>query len=409
MTVRVLTDHVESTAALVEQMRTCQSAAWAIAWVTPNKVFEAALANIVKFRKLVVGTHGCHTSPECLEKLGPLPQVAIRRSGKDFALFHPKLYVFEHSDQFTVVIGSHNLTRGAFQSNVEVSTLTQFSKTDPTALKLLAFVIEQGYEPHCVPYTLHFLKRYQDLHRLARKQRRDVEKLIEDIPDRSVEAQRLAAPIHMSWDGFYNKARHDQAGSLEERLKVLMYIKDLFQRCTDFVDMDPNDHLRVAGLASVEMCESDGVDWNLFGHMKVGDAFGKPYGNLIRDQPDLVSQALAHIPLDRPVTEADWHAYWTGLKGAVPGGKGLGRAGATRLVCMKRPDYFVSVNNRSASNLAVQFGIKASDLNDVDNYWATVIAPMMLTPWWADERPVDPQQAGVWDFRAALVDILVKD
>jgi len=111
-----------------------------------------------------------------------------------------------------------------------------------------------------------------------------------------------------------------------------------------------------------------------------------------------------------PCVEVGWHAYWTALKGAVPGGKGLGRAGASRLVCMKRPDYFVSVNNRSAfSNLAVQFGIKASDLNDVDNYWATVIAPMMLTPWWVDDRPADHKQADVWDFRAALVDILVKD
>lgn len=409
MTVRILASHEESTAALVEQTQTCLSASWAIAWATPNKVFNAALANIGKFRKLVVGTHGCHTAPECLEKLGPLPQAAIRR-GAGTPLFHPKLYVFEHADHYTVVVGSHNLTKGAFESNVELSMLTEHAKDDPAALNLLQFVLEESHDALCVTYSPLFLKRYQDLYRLARKQRRDLEKLVRDTPSLAAEKQRREAPIYMSWTEFYDKARHDQAGSLEERLKVLRYIRDRFEETPDFVDMHPNDHLRIAGLASAKMCADDGIDWNLFGHMKTGDAFGKPFGGLIQNQPDAVSKALAHIPLDRPVTQEDWEAYWAALKAPLPDdGKGLGRAGATRLVCMKRPDYFVSVNNRSAANLAQQLGIKASEVAGVDNYWTTVIEPIMLTPWWTAERPANPTEADVWDFRGALVDVLVKN
>jgi hypothetical protein len=244
--------------------------------------FRCGLANISKSRNLVVGTHGCHTSPECLEKLGPLPQVAIRR-GAGTPLFHPKLYIFEHANHHTVVIGSHNLIKGAFESNVELSKLTEYSKHDPTALKLSAFILEERHPSLCVLYSPLFLKRYQDLYRLARKQRRDLDELVNDLPSLDSEKQRREAPIYMPWEQFYEKACHDRVGSLEERLKVLRYIRDLFTECPNFADMHTSDHLRIAGLATAEMCEIDGVDWNLFGHMKTGDAFGKPYGDLIRN------------------------------------------------------------------------------------------------------------------------------
>jgi hypothetical protein len=109
------------------------------------------------------------------------------------------------------------------------------------------------------------------------------------------------------------------------------------------------------------------------------------------------------------VTKDDWQAYWADLKAPLPeDGKGLGRAGATRLVCMKRPDYFVSVNSRSAANLAKLLTVLESELSDVSKYWDTVIAPMMMTPWWTEDRPSDATQAEVWNFRAALLDVLVK-
>ena len=410
MTVRILTSHGESTAALVEQTQQCLSATWAIAWATPNKVFDAALASIGKFRKLVVGTHGCLTHPECLEKLGPFPQVAIRRSGKGYELFHPKLYVFEHMDHYTVVVGSHNLTKGAFERNVELSTLTEFAKDDPAALKLLTFMHEESHNSLCAPYSPAFLKRYQDLYRLARKQRRDLEKLVIDVPSSSTENQRRTAPIYMPWHQFYEQARHDQAGSLEQRLKVLRYIRDLFKKYPNFADMGLSDRQRIAGLASGKMCKEDDVEWNLFGSMNVGDAYGQPYGDLVQNQAEAVAKALAHIPLEGPVTQQDWDAYWADLKAPLPDdGKGLGPASATRLVCMKRPDYFVSVNSRSAANLATQLDIAKGELSDVGKYWDTVIAPVMMTPWWTADRPTDPKQAEVWYFRAALLDVLVKE
>lgn len=410
MTTRILTGHAESTTALVEQTQTCLSASWAIAWATPNKVFDAAFANIDKFDRLIIGTHGCHTHPDCLEKLGPYPQVSIRRSDKEYALFHPKLYFFEHADHYAVVIGSHNLTAGAFQRNVELSTMSVFAKEEPAADALRTFIKEESHPTFCLPYGPTFLKRYRDLYSLARKQRRDLEKLVDNLPSSDAERKRREAPIYMSWPQFYDKARHDQAGSLEERLKVLRYIRDLFRKTPNFADMHPNDHLRIAGLASAKMCVDDGIDWNLFGSMNVGDAYGQPYGPLIQKQPAAVAKALSHIPLDEPVTQEDFDAYWADLKAALPdGGKGLGRAGATRLVCMMRPDSFVSLNNRSAEKLAVQLGIKASDLASVDNYWTAVMAPIQLTPWWTTDRPTDPSQLEVWDFRAALLDVLVKE
>ena len=51
-------------------------------------------------------------------------------TGSANIVFHPKLYVFEFSNCYKIIIGSANLTGGGLNSNIELSTLLTFNKPD---------------------------------------------------------------------------------------------------------------------------------------------------------------------------------------------------------------------------------------------------------------------------------------
>ncbi|KRC14817.1 hypothetical protein ASE31_08720 [Acidovorax sp. Root217] len=320
-------------------------------------------------------------------------------------LFHPKLYLFEHEDKYTAIIGSHNLTRGAFEMNIELSTLTDFAKDDPAARELLSFIEEQEKEKIIVSNA--FLDRYEDLHRLAKRQKRDLDSLYQTLPDRRTEEARKKAPIHIGWDTWFEMIRKQDTHGLEPRLEVLSRIKKIFGDSSSFAAMDVSDRRRVAGLATAEMVRTDGVDWNYFGAMSNTLRFDQAFGHLALEEPQGISDALDLIPLDRPVIEEDWNAYWNALRAAVGDEGGIGRGVATRLACVKRPDVFVPLNNKNAQKLARILDKKPSHLMDAKHYWEQVVAPMRMSPWWSSNRPVDSLQAEAWEGRAALLDALV--
>ena len=51
-------------------------------------------------------------------------------TGSANIVFHPKLYVFDFSNCYKIIIGSANLTGGGLNSNIELSTLLTFNKPD---------------------------------------------------------------------------------------------------------------------------------------------------------------------------------------------------------------------------------------------------------------------------------------
>jgi HKD family nuclease len=51
-------------------------------------------------------------------------------TGSSNIIFHPKLYIFEFDNCYEIIIGSANLTGGGLNSNIEVSTLLTFDKSD---------------------------------------------------------------------------------------------------------------------------------------------------------------------------------------------------------------------------------------------------------------------------------------
>jgi HKD family nuclease len=108
----------------------CESYQCAVAWATENELAKALLTNSKKAVRVVVGTHMYQTDPTILRKLMSVTGAKVMPpTGR---LFHPKLYLFKLKNSFCAVIGSHNLTAGAFHGrNIEASVLVKGVSGDP--------------------------------------------------------------------------------------------------------------------------------------------------------------------------------------------------------------------------------------------------------------------------------------
>lgn len=406
MATTVIATSEDAKRVLIEQIQTCVSASWAVAWATPNAVFDAALARIDAFNHFVVGTNGSQTHPSCLRALSKHPSKAfIRRNSSD--LFHPKLYLFEHLNHFSVVIGSHNLTHGAFTSNDEVSLLIELDKTDSTVKKLLEWIKDASKESLCVVYSEAWISEYEELYKLGRMKRKEIDEQRKDTSSKADMDRRKSRPINLSWEEWYKKVSSETSPShdINRRLAMLEYIGQLFKDNPEYSKMQEEDRLRISGLANKAMVERDGIDWGYFGSMK--PAQQRPiFKTLVIDEPEGLSNALNILPLAGPVNEDHWTRYWSEIRRIDDRHGSLGRGLASRLAALRRPDVFVSLNGASASKLAELLDVSPNRLVG-ENYWKYVIQEIQRTNWYLADEPKNLEQARAWRVRAALLDSIV--
>jgi hypothetical protein len=173
----------------------------------------------------------------------------------------------------------------------------------------------------------------------------------------------------------------------------------LFESMPHFADFTKQQRAEVAGFNFSRRKE---IDWGIFGSMKGAGYFKK----LINDNSPIISNALDQIPTNGPVSRDDWQNYVEVLHKGNAQGMQIGTA--TRLVAMKRPDYFVSVNSAARKNLSKGLQIAANSFS-LENYWDYVIEPVMDTPWWSSKKPKDPLESRIWHARAAMLDMILYD
>ena len=83
-----------------------------------------AKANDVKI-KIILGVDQKCTSKEALEEVLSWGVDSYIYYTLNTNIFHPKVYLFENSDYYTLIVGSSNLTEGGLVRNVECSLLVQ--------------------------------------------------------------------------------------------------------------------------------------------------------------------------------------------------------------------------------------------------------------------------------------------
>ena len=121
---------------------------------------------------------------------------------------------------------------------------------------------------------------------------------------------------------------------------------------------------------------------------------------LLRKAHDIFKEgkALDRIPLRGAVTKEMFTEFCKAFSRSNPIGC------ATRLLAVKRPDYFVPINNKNKRILSRMLNIPQSDFN-TENYW-NILMRIHNSMWFSDNSHVrEEDKAKKW-YQAALLDIL---
>lgn len=387
--------------ALIGLMKASDEISFAVAWATPNTVCEALLEHVDKIKHAIFGTHLFQTSPKVLDAFVGSP--VARYLPPSGPLFHPKLYLFRKGTSSTAVIGSHNFTAGAFdKGNIEASLLIEGDVSAPVMHQCQEFIRVHWSKAKAIADD-DFLYDYRVRYEAAVRERERAQTVKPLTRPRS---QETMSPFFVSWAEFVRRVKNDQHHSLEGRLNLLRTARDLFLSKT-FAAMSVHERKAIAGTYGKTESRLGDLDWAWFGSMQGAGVFK----SLVLESPDGLSAALDAIPQNGEVTREHFNRYIRQFDRAFLGKprKG-GVATASRLLALKRPDWFMAINEGNLAGISDAFGVARTrlkaDQHWVETYWERLVEPLRLSEWWHRERPIDELDGQIWDNRAALLDSL---
>lgn len=399
MKVSMLTEG-EATRTVTRLVRKCVRFDVAVAWAGANAVVDTMLAAQSKLGRVVIGTHMYQTDPAVLRAFMPLE--GTRCLPPDGRLFHPKVYLFEMPTGLSAVVGSHNLTGGAFGGkNIELSVLMEGKAGDEVLSDLASFVKASWSSAEPIDED-NFLFPYEAQYRLHKARRSALEKFHRLKKPR---AGAKTSPLALSWTKFVRDVKDDGHHNLDGRLAILERAAALFTNRGSFAAMSPKERKAMAGTYGSKEPQLDDLEWRWFGTMSgQGD-----FTSLVIKSPKQLSKALDHIPADGEVSEEHFNAFVVAFDRAFQGKSHRGSVPtASRLLAMKRSDVFVGVTGANRNGICAAFGTAPTTLN-LRNYWSRVVVPMQSSPWWLAPRPRGALSGRIWDNRAALMDSIYYD
>lgn len=399
MEVSMLTER-QAPSTVARLVRECIRFDVAVAWAGPNQVVDTMLAAHQKLGKVVIGTHMYQTDPAVLRAF--MPYKGARCMPPDGRLFHPKVYLFETLTGLTAVVGSHNLTDGAFGGkNIEVGVLVQGKVGDEVLAGLASFITDSWNSAEVIDED-SFLFSYEAQYRLNKDKRRALNKFHRLKKPR---AGAKTSPLALSWNKFVEHVKNDGHHNLDGRLAILERAARLFADRMTFAAMSQYERKAIAGTYGSKEPQLDGLEWPWFGTM-----FGQgDFKNLVNATPEQLSAALDQIPAEGDVSREQFDAFAAAFATAFQGRahKG-GVATASRLLAMKRPDFFLGVTDANRDGICAAFGTAPTTLN-LGNYWDRIVVPIQSSPWWLAPRPRGVLVGRIWDNRAALLDSIYYD
>lgn len=379
-------------------IETHDSISIAVAWGELTGVAKTLVANKAKFDTVLFGVDFSATDPYLIDELVGVPNafVAKNRPG----CFHPKIFYFQSGANAEAIVGSANFTNGGLGKNFEASVHVKGAANETFFKQVRKQIV--SYEWLHRPITRKLADSYRrqaDAAGKAPRPRNPV--LSEDEDEWPRFNSRLAT---MSWEEFVTRARKDKHHGFNKRIDLIRAIQEMFVRKGAFADLSIAEWKGVAGLLGKVEAEAEGLDgleWGWFGSMKRATAFAKAVGL----QHMAIAEALELIPKRGDITRAQYDEYIKTFKCALPKSQAGNPIGtATRLLAMKRPDFFVCVDagNRPRLSKALDFSPNTLTL---ENYWDWVIEPIRQAPWYNEPRPVGPDTE-LWDARAAMIDAI---
>jgi len=375
---------------------------WAVAWATEMVFADMLITNKEKIRHLVIGTDFAQTSPVLLHKLKAVKNVHVMIS-KGNATFHPKAYCFVDGKKVSAIVGSANFTSGGTSRNDEAALFLEGSLEEKPLQDILNAVSSWWNDGEKIEEE--FLTAYELRWFVNQKHKKAIEKPLEIYrPTKKATNPEL---LSMSWQDYVTGIKNQPNGNIDDRLAVLQYARKLFSSVASFNRLNELQRKAIAGIiGSNEILNTDlyGLNWGWFGSM-VG--FGG-FKNRILENDFHLSAALGYIPTLGEVTEDDYAKFAGKFQLAFANSKRKGGiATASRLLAMKRPDYFVCVDSKNKKGLGADVGFPFSSLK-LENYWERVVEPITQARWWNVNRP-GGKNGRIWDSRAAMLDVIYMD
>ena len=365
---------------------------FAVAWASAaTEVFEKIKENDKKIRHAAIGTHFYQTHPTVLENF--IGSKKVKFVLQPQGVFHPKVYLFWSDDNWDLLIGSANLTAGAMGKNSEL--MLQVSSLDCNEVALDNSVMKKirTYWDMGEVVSDIMVEKYRALWQAQQPN-------LKRISGAYASNGNTTAPIHteimsMSWDEYYRRVQEDPYHGYEQRCHLLEIAHDAFNQNGSFLNMEIGLRKTIAGLPN-DFNEYAG--W--FGSMK-GAGF---YHQAINNNNEHISRSLDFIPLDGAVTKNHYDSYISEFVQAFQNGRhGVGIA--SRLLALKRPDYFVCLDSKNKSNLCKDFGIKSANMT-YERYWEDLICRIHDSVWWNSPTPLSELERRVWKGRAAMLDAI---
>jgi hypothetical protein len=359
----------------------------AYAWATSGggKASHWRAMNLDKIERAVIGTEFAQTEPMALRELNRRPdrlRVAINSAGT----FHPKVVLGIRGDAFKAIVGSANLTEAAFTGNVELNLFLAGSAGQGEALALVAF-IEQAWTEAA---------RIDDAWLEAYTQAWQARPRPPLIPHAKLEVASLDS-LDMSWETYFQMICNQEGRPLSSgyRIKVFgdypSYNEELdrtrkaFLQFPRFSDMSPEHRKLAIGTGH----QSSG----LLGTMRAA-GFAK---QVVGQEPERIGEYLDALPLHGDV-DLD---FATELVDGMTRIHGVSIGVASRLMAVKRPDLFVSVNKGSQRGLGRLLGRGVISTPD---HYRSLLDVVWSRDWYRSPSPDCPREKIVWERRAALLD-----
>ena len=370
-----------------------ENISFAVAWASAGtKIFNEVIRKRKNIHKSVIGTHFYQTHPDVLDAF--VDDQKIHFMLQPNGVFHPKIYLFWNENEWEALkwealIGSADLTVGALTNNSEVMVLISGTDADSSMKENVLTLIEDYWnksrmvrDDDARAYRAFWERNQSSLRRLSGK----YGKL--EISKSPIESNVMT----MTWKEFICEVSLHEP-EYGERCELLELVHKNFKDTPLFGDMEIGVRRTIAGLPN-----KYNNNWSWFGKMQRAHIFKIA----IDDNNPNISSALDNIPISGPVTKGQYNAYLEEFSNATRFINGV--ATASRLLAMKRPDYFVCLDSKNKEGLCESFGI-AQGIN-YNSYWEEIIERIMDSVWWNEPRPNNGEDWNVWDGRAAMLDAI---
>src|SRR5690554_5572130 len=118
---------------IVQELSRCDAFYFSVAFITESGV--TVLLNTLKELeekgikgKIIASQYQNFSSPKALKKLLELSNIELRIVTQEVAKMHTKAYIFQHGEEYSIIVGSSNMTQNALCENKEWNLKVSSSK-----------------------------------------------------------------------------------------------------------------------------------------------------------------------------------------------------------------------------------------------------------------------------------------